>query len=370
MPLRSGARRPSESASRRSECYRRLGGMSISRIRSAALVTLTALSTMALAACDHQRSIAPAPTPSVRPTAPAPAPSGQILWFEREPRSGYEWSFFLYLPSGVGPSSSSSTPLLVMPNNTGTIDDQAGVHRAAALKQSFSWRSYAERLHAAILVPTFPRPAARPDLYTHALDRDTLLVQSGDLRRLDLQLIGMIEAAHRFMGAPVDKKILIFGFSAGAMFANRFTLLHPELVLAAAIGSPGGWPMAPQSTWNSEPLRYPLGADDLSTLTGKPLNFDALQRVRFFFFLGAKDENDSLTFRDGYDTEDEALAMRLLGRTPVERWSLAERMYREAGANAIFRLYPDVGHDVTDNMDSDVLEFFANAMASRAPTAR
>jgi predicted esterase len=351
----------------------KVDAVSILRMRRAALVALTALSTIALAACDHQRPLATPPAPSARPAAPPPrpppTPSGQILWFDRDPRNGYEWSFFLYFPSGVSPSSSSSSPLLVMPNNTGAVDDQAGVHRAAALKQVFSWRSYAERLHAPILVPTFPRPGARPDLYTHALDRDTLLVQSGDLRRLDLQLIGMIEAAHRFMGAAVDTKILIFGFSAGAMFANRFTLLHPERVLAAAVGSPGGWPMSPQSTWRSERLRYPLGTGDLSTLTGKPLDLDALRRVRFFFFLGANDENDSVTFRDGYDTEDEALAMRLLGRTPVERWSLAERMYRDAGANAIFRLYPDVGHDVMDNMDSDVLEFFANAMVSRPRTA-
>lgn len=257
-----------------------------------------------------------------------------------------------------------------MPNNTGTIDDKPAVHRAAALQQIFSWRAYAERLHTAILVPTFPRPAARPDLYTHALDRDTLLVQSGELRRIDLQLIAMIEAAERFMGAAVDTKVLLFGFSACAMFANRFALLHPERVLAAAIGSPGGWPMAPQSTWRSERLRYPLGADDLLALTGKPLDLPGLQGVRFFFFLGAQDDNDSLPFRDGYDTQDETLAMRLFGRTPVERWSLAEQMYRDAGANAVFKLYPGVGHDVTDNMDSDVLEFFAKAMATRPRTGR
>ena len=71
--------------------------------------------------------------------------------------------------------------------------------------------------------------------------------------------------------------------------------------------------MAPQSIWKSEHLRYPLGSDDLLALTGKQLNLDDLRRVRFFFFLGAKDENDSIPFRDGYDTEDEALAMRILG---------------------------------------------------------
>ena len=57
--------------------------------------------------------------------------------------------------------------------------------------------------------------------------------------------------------------------------------------------------------------------------------------------------------------------MRLFGRTPVERWPVAEAMYRAAGMNAIFKVYSDVGHDVTDSMDADVIEFFARAIASR-----
>lgn len=298
-----------------------------------------------------------------------PTPKGQILWFEPAPTAGYEWSFFLYFPSGVSSSSLARAPLLVMPNNSGTIDDRAGVHRAEALKQLFSWRSYAERLHVALLVPAFPRPAARPDLYTHALDRDTLLVDRGELRRLDLQLLAMVAAAQSSMGA-VESKILLFGFSAGGMFANRFALLHPEHVVAAAVGSPGGWPMAPQPSWKEQRLRYPLGSGDLPTVTGRPLDLDALRRVRFFFFLGANDVNDSLTFRDGYDAEDEALAMSLFGRTPVARWPVAQEMYRQARVDALFKLYPDVGHDVTDAMDTDVVEFFARAMAVRQGPAQ
>jgi predicted esterase len=309
------------------------------------------------------RSAAPLPRPTPSMLAARPAPAGQILWFDRAPRDGYDWSFFLYMPAGMTPSSSARAPLLVMPNNTGAADDEPGVHRGAALRQAFSFRRYASRLQTAILVPTFPRPRARADLYTHALDRDTLLVDRGELRRLDLQLEAMIVAAHAFTGAREGAKVLMFGFSAGAMFANRFTLLHPTRVLAAAIGSPGGWPMAPQETWRSERLRYPLGSADLAALVGRPLDQDALKRVRFLFFLGAKDENDSLTFRDGYDAEDEALAMRLFGNSPVERWPVAEAMYRAAGMNAAFTLHPAVGHDLTDAMDEDVLSFFERTVA-------
>ena len=49
----------------------------------------------------------------------------------------------------------------------------------------------------------------------------------------------------RAHGTPTDPRVLLQGFSASAMFANRFTVLHPQRVRAATIGSPGGWPIAP-----------------------------------------------------------------------------------------------------------------------------
>ncbi len=285
-----------------------------------------------LGGCASRGQRPEAPPPRVpTTTASASGSSGQILWFEPAPRDGYAWSFFLYLPRGARPSADAHIPLLVTPNNTGQLSDTPAVDRAAALRQAFSFRLYAERLHAAVLVPTFPRPAARPELYTHALDRDTLLVREGELRRLDLQLIAMIEAAQRALGGAVDERVLLFGFSASGMFANRFTLLHPERVLAAAVGSPGGWPMAPASARAPQPLRYPLGASDLRELTGSPLDLERLRRVQFFFFLGSNDTNDSPPYRDGWDAEDEALATKLLGSTPVARWPVAEGMYRDAG---------------------------------------
>ncbi|MCB9653979.1 MAG: hypothetical protein H6729_07630 [Deltaproteobacteria bacterium] len=311
------------------------------------------LTTHAMEGCAHRSATIA--------NARSPVPTGRILWFERDTEAGYAWSFFLYIPDASVSASDHSRPLLVMPNNTGTTDADDGVHRIAALKQVFAWRSYAEKLHTALLVPTFPRPETPSNLYTHALDRDALLIQEGPLRRLDLQLIAMIDSAQRFLGAAPKSPVLLFGFSASGMFANRFALLHPERVLAVAVGSPGGWPMAPQSSWASDRLRYPLGSDDLADLVGAPLDLRALRRVSFFFFLGAKDVNDSLVFRDSYDQEDEVLAMKAFGLTPVERWPLAESMYRAAGISATFKLYPDTDHHVTKAMDADVIAFFSKA---------
>jgi hypothetical protein len=79
-------------------------------------------------------------------------------------------------------------------------------------------------MDVAILVPAFPRPAGQSDIYTQALDRDSLQTDIPELSRLDLQLEGMIDDATARLserGWKVDRKILMWGFSASGMFVNR-----------------------------------------------------------------------------------------------------------------------------------------------------
>ncbi len=68
------------------------------------------------------------------------------------------------------------------------------------------------------------------------------------------------------------------------MFVNRFTFLHPDRVRAAAIGSPGGWPIAPVEKYKDKTLRYPIGVADLKTVAGKQLDLITLRKVPLFIF--------------------------------------------------------------------------------------
>ena len=76
----------------------------------------------------------------------------------------------------------------------------------------------------------------------------------------------MIDDARRQLsmhGASAHARVLLQGFSASAMFANRFAVLHPDRVLAVSIGSPGGWPIAPVAKIGVDALPYPAGIADL-----------------------------------------------------------------------------------------------------------
>jgi hypothetical protein len=90
---------------------------------------------------------------------------------------------------------------------------------------------------------------------------------------------------------------------------------------------------------------------------GRKLDLAALRRVPMFIYLGDEDDNDSVIFGDGYDTEDKDLIFGLFGKTPVERWDLSKKLYSEAGLRATFRLYPGTKHTVTAEMQKDILTF-------------
>ncbi len=286
--------------------------------------------------------------------------------------AAYRWPYYLYEPLGLEDNRMFRKPihLLVLPNNTGTTSDDPSVDDRSALATVPLSQMAFGALDVAILVPTFPRPGTHWQVYTQALDRDALLTDLPDLQRIDLQLSAMIDDATERLsrqGWTVESKVLMMGFSASAMFVNRFTVLHPERVLAAVVGSPGGWPIAPVSEWEGKTLRYPIGVADVRELTGAAFNLESFRRVPMFFFIGDQDTNDSVPYNDSYDDEDRALIYDLFGGTPVERWDDAQAIYASIGADAEFRMYPGVGH--TFNLDEliAIREFFARALAEEKP---
>jgi pimeloyl-ACP methyl ester carboxylesterase len=213
-------------------------------------------------------------------------------------------------------------------------------------------------------MPVFPRPEIDWKIYTHALDRDSLTTDKKEYARFDIQLVAMIDDARRRLAEEnigIEKRVLIYGFSASGMFTNRFAFLHPDRVLAAAVGSPGGWPIAPSEEFQGKKLRYPIGVDDLKAVAGKKIDIDKVRGVKFFVFLGDKDDNDSVVFGDGYEPEDKELVFSLFGKTPVERWEKSKKLYEKAKLNAEFKLYPDIGHTLTPAIIDDVNTFFASA---------
>lgn len=294
---------------------------------------------------------------------PATPPS-PVLKIEAQPAKGFAYPYYLYVPKELreADAAKETHSILVLPNNTGTVDDDLGFHEADVKKRMALNGAIASLLKVIVLMPVFPRPKTDWRIYTHALDRDALTTDKKEYRRFDLQLIAMIDdvrARFKKEKLNLDKRVLMSGFSASGMFTNRFTFLHPERVKAAAIGSPGGWAIAPAASYKEKTLRYPIGINDFKTVTGKKPDMKTLQKVPLFIFLGDQDDNDSVIFGDSYEEEDKDLIFELFGKTPVERWEISKKLYEDSKLNVQFKLYPGIKHTITAEMRDDIRAFLA-----------
>lgn len=278
-----------------------------------------------------------------------------------DPHKGFYWPYYLYVPEGL--NHKDVKYMLVIPNNTGTPNDNITFHENAAVTEILTGRGAecANQLEVPLLVPIFPRQQKYGYIYTHALDRDSMTTEIEDLKRIDLQLISMIDDARERLkekGFNLDEKILMSGFSASGSFTSRFTILHPDRIKAAAVGSPGGWPIVPISSYNGYKLRYPIGVADLESLVGRSFDMETFKKVPMYFYIGSRDKNDSVPFDDSYEAEDRPVINDNFGNSPVERWPLAEQIYKKCNCSAEFVTYPLVGHRVTRKMGKDIFDFF------------
>ena len=291
------------------------------------------------------------------------------------PTAGFNFPYYLFIPQGI--NLSQPVHLLVEPCNTGVSRSLKSLDRKTkALAEASHATAIAKRLRVPLLVPVFPRPGGDQSLvpvsprsggdqwqaYTHALDRDTLLIREGDLKRIDLQLIKMIAHAQRLLrhnNVKVKEKVFMNGFSASGTFANRFTILHPAVVRAVAAGGINSIPTFPTDRWNDVPMRYPVGISDVKEIGDIEFDEEAYKRVSQYIYMGALDDNDTVPYRDAYDAVDAELVKSLVGAKMMpDRWRVSQSIYKTLEIPAQFVTYENTGHQIKAEMIDDIVAFF------------
>jgi len=240
---------------------------------------------------------------------------------------GYNYPYVLYVPAKAW--GREAFPFLIVesnnPGDPGVSADKLlnGAIAEATTTGGSLGHSLADRLGAPLLIPAFPRPNTQDqnsNIYTHSLSRAAMLVASGPLYRIDLQLIAMVEEAKGKLagcGLKLADKIVIDGFSASGVFASRFVLLHPDLVAGAAFGGVCGFLTLPVSQFKGHNLNYPLGTSDYARFTGRPFDVAAFDAVPQFAFTGGDDvepKRDCVPMPDSYSDEERALIDDILAR--------------------------------------------------------
>jgi hypothetical protein len=226
-------------------------------------------------------------------------------------------------------------------------------------------KQLADEINAILLVPVFDRPASEWEMYTHALDRDTLLRKQGKYSRLDLQLMQMIDDAKKVLydkNIKVEEKVLMNGFSASGNFVNRFTALHPHIVKAVAAGGVNCMPILPVENYMNEQLIYPIGIADLQNIIGETFNYEKYKSIPQFIYMGSIDDNDTLPYDDAFSDFERELIIRTLGEEMHLRWEKSIKIYEDKKINAILKMYTGIGHTIDSDVFSDLKDFFLENM--------
>ncbi|PKP30159.1 MAG: hypothetical protein CVT99_14500 [Bacteroidetes bacterium HGW-Bacteroidetes-16] len=285
-----------------------------------------------------------------------------IIKIEANPKQGFNYPYYLRIPKGL--NKKDVKYLLVETNNTG-VNDTLQFHEQEAYLQIIRnslGSSLCSNLKIPFLMPVFPRPQNDWTIYTHAFDRDAAMIEKGEMKRLDLQLIAMIENAGEVLSnyeISIKEKILMNGFSASGTFANRFTLIHPELIAGVACGGINAIAILPIPKLQGKRLKYPLGIYDFETLFAAKFNVTDYQQVPQFIYMGEKDTNDAVLFDDAYSNSERKMIYQLLGKTMIpDRFLNCEKIYRSNNMNSTFKIYPNIGHETEQTIFLDVYTFF------------
>lgn len=136
--------------------------------------------------------------------------------------------------------------------------------------------------NAPIVIPIVP--SIDGEGYYQQLSRDCLEGKNIN-ERIDTQYIECIESAKgkikEITGISVAEKVFLNGYSASGVFAQRFALIHPEIVSKCCVGGAVGSIPIPE-----ENLPYPCGIKDFEELFGRKFDRENYKQINFAYYVG------------------------------------------------------------------------------------
>lgn len=314
-----------------------------------------------------------------------------------KPEKGYNWDYIIYTPNEI-----KNSILLVCPNNSGIISNSYDIHVEKA-KSLIKYKSkLADKLGVPLLVPIFPRFKKESHIYTHSLGRNCIYTDIKDIKRLDYQLIKMINDSKEILEKKeivLEDKILMSGFSASGDFIDRFTLLHPYLVKAVVFG--GSNTVVPLKELNDQKLPYPIGIYDYKKITGRKFDLKEFSSVKRKIFKGSEDfggwiitnkngENIHYTWEKYYEKfvlpelKDKSNFIKInnlnitkltindlntikynafKGKILIDRFIEISDIYSELDINSTeFKVYEEVRHEINSKIKEEEVEFFSRIL--------
>lgn len=203
---------------------------------------------------------------------------------------GFNIPYILVIPEDL----SNDTTMALEVNNLETLDAKAmqidAIKTAALL--AYNLKDY----NAPVVVPILPSMPNHP--YYQQLSKECFDNKEDKTLdyRYDLQIKSIIHDAQNNIlnqtGKDISNKIFLNGYSSSGVFAERFALLHPEMVKCACIGGASGSIPVP-----SNKIGYPIGIKDFKEITGYDFDYDAYRDVDFSYYAGSLEGETKFNYR-------------------------------------------------------------------------
>jgi hypothetical protein len=269
---------------------------------------------------------------------------------------GYNW--WSYVPMSL---QKTDTAYILLEMSHSQIEDYVALTNDAK-NNVMNWMSAAEENKYTIVTAVVPRNFTY-GYYPQGINMHSLDPLTPEFYyRPDLKVNNIISELMNNLtdaGYSPYNRILVAGFSAGGMWSNRYTLLHPERVLAAAMGQAGGWLAMPLAEHNGSTLNWPMGVNNFYNLTGTAYNkHELLKNVSQFIFIG--DQDTTSTYCEGYPS---CQNITIWGETDPERLENQSKYLASNNYSVHFELYEGIGHAYTTYMKNDIFDFFETAIA-------
>ena len=172
----------------------------------------------------------------------------------------------------------------------------------------------------------------------------------------DELLLDLVDEVTQRYGVQ-SERFALFGYSGGAQFANRFLLLRPQRLWAAAIAAPGSVTLLDSSRdwW--------VGTRDVEQRFGRRVDLDALRRVAVQIVVGGADlDTVEITHREG--GRHWMAGANGAGATRPQRAAALQASLAAAGVDAVLEVLLGVAHDAVPAIDC-ARSFLAASLAER-----
>lgn len=237
------------------------------------------------------------------------------------------FSYCLYVPQDYSETDGRQYDLAVIVHGTGRT--------AAQYRDRFA--DFAEKHGCIVLAPLFPVGIVEPGELANYKRIEFHGI------RYDLVLLSMVDevcAKYRIR----DGGFMMYGYSGGGQFCQRFFMLHPQRLRAVSIGAPG------VVTLLNQDYDWWVGVRDVKARFGIEIDLEAMRKVKVQTLIGSADDatweitipRESKLWMDGAD---------LQGANRLERIAALAASFEAHGIAVRRDIVPGVAHSPFEMVD-------------------